>query len=100
MSTTKAATDPRQWSNASHAIESEETEMTQTLISRPAVRVVPELLERCDRCGASAKVQVSFPTAGDLVFCGHHANRYTDRILATADRIAIETGFDWRGADA
>jgi len=54
--------------------------MNQTLISRPAVHVVPELLERCDSCGAAAKLHVSFAGAGDLAFCGHHGNRFADRI--------------------
>jgi hypothetical protein len=78
----------------------EETEMTQTLISRPAMHVVPELLERCDRCNAAAKIHVTFPTSGDLSFCGHHSNRYAERILATADRIVIESGFTWQGSVA
>lgn len=74
--------------------------MTQTLISRPTVHVAPELRERCDRCGAAAKIQVTFAGAVDLAFCGHHANRYADRIVATADKVEIESGFAWRGADA
>ena len=70
--------------------------MNQTLINRPAVHVVPELLERCDSCGAAAKLQVSFAGSGDLAFCGHHGNRYADRIAATADRVVVESGFQWR----
>ena len=71
--------------------------MTPMLISRPAVHVVPELTgERCDSCGAAAKARVTFGTAGDLAFCGHHTNKYADRIAATADKIVVEAGFDWR----
>ena len=73
--------------------------MTQTLISRPAVHVVPELTERCDSCGAAAKVQATFGPAGDLAFCGHHANRFTDRIVASADQVVVESGFTWRGVE-
>ncbi len=72
--------------------------MTPMLISRPAVHVVPELRgERCDSCGAAAKARVTFGAAGDLAFCGHHTNKFADRIAATADKIVVEAGFDWRG---
>ena len=71
--------------------------MTPTLIRQPAVQVITELDERCDSCGAAAKLQVGFGSAGELAFCGHHANRYTDRILATAERVSVESGFPWRG---
>ena len=70
--------------------------MNQTLISRPAVHVVPELMERCDSCGAAAKLQVTIADAGDLSFCGHHANRFAGRIATTADRVVVESGFEWR----
>ena len=72
--------------------------MTPMLISRPAVHVVPELTgDRCDSCGAAAKARVTFGAAGDLSFCGHHTNKYADRTAATADKIVVEAGFDWRG---
>ena len=71
--------------------------MTPMLISRPAVHVVPELDERCDSCGAAAKLTVTFGASGDLAFCGHHANRFADRIAATADKVVVESGFEWRG---
>jgi hypothetical protein len=71
--------------------------MNQTLTSRPAVQVVPELLERCDSCGAAAKLQAAFAGAGDLAFCGHHANRFAERIATTAERVVVESGFTWRG---
>ena len=72
--------------------------MTPMLISRPAVHVVPELTgERCDSCGAAAKATVTFGASGDLSFCGHHTNRFAERIAATADKIVVEAGFDWRG---
>jgi hypothetical protein len=74
--------------------------MTQMLIARPDVQVTAELLERCDRCGATAKAHVEVTAGGDLAFCGHHANRYSDRILAIASRVTLADGFAWRGADA
>ena len=72
--------------------------MSQTLMSRPVTYVVPELLERCDRCGAAAKVSLVLADGGELAFCGHHGNRYAEQILTVADRVAVESGFDWRGA--
>ena len=71
--------------------------MTPMLISRPAVHVAPELAgEHCDRCGAAAKLTVTFDGAGDLSFCGHHANRFADRIAASAEKVVVESGFEWR----
>ena len=72
--------------------------MTPMLISRPAVHVVPELVgERCDSCGAAAKLTATFAGSGDLAFCGHHANRFADRIAATAEKVVVEAGYEWRG---
>jgi hypothetical protein len=71
--------------------------MSQTLMSRPSTQVVPELTEYCDRCGAAAKLNVVLVAGGELAFCGHHANRYAEAILDLADRVAIESGFAWRG---
>jgi hypothetical protein len=31
--------------------------------------------DRCDRCGAQAKVRVEFK-ASDLLFCAHHARQH------------------------
>jgi hypothetical protein len=72
--------------------------MNQMLISRPAVHVAPELRERCDSCGAAAKLQATFAGAGDLAFCGHHANRHAEKIAGGAAQVLIEAGFAWRGA--
>jgi len=37
-----------------------------------SVRVPIDVFERCDKCGAPAKVAASF-MSGELHFCGHHA---------------------------
>ena len=74
--------------------------MTQTLMSPPATNVAPELTERCDRCGAAAKLTVALTAGGELAFCGHHGNRYAERIAATAERIVVEAGFQWRAGPA
>jgi hypothetical protein len=74
--------------------------MPQMLISHPAVHVTPGLQERCDSCGAAAKLHATLGQSGDLSFCGHHANKYAERIVTTADCVIIEAGFVWRGGDA
>ena len=71
--------------------------MSQTLMSRPATHVAPELTERCDRCGAAAKLSVTLAAGGDLAFCGHHGNRHSDDIVRVAERIVLEDGYEWAG---
>jgi hypothetical protein len=36
----------------------------------------PELTraDRCDRCGAAARVRAKLPSGAELLFCQHHAN--------------------------
>ncbi|GLY03276.1 MULTISPECIES: hypothetical protein [Actinoplanes] len=65
-----------------------------TLLSAE-IDTVEELTERCDRCGAAAKLEVVLNTGGDLAFCGHHANRHRADIARVASRIRIEDGFSW-----
>jgi hypothetical protein len=36
--------------------------------------------DRCDRCGAAAKVRAVLPSGGELLFCGHHARKHQDRL--------------------
>lgn len=33
------------------------------------------IFDKCDRCGAQARVRASF-ISGDLYFCGHHAQKF------------------------
>jgi hypothetical protein len=35
--------------------------------------------DRCDRCGAAAKVRALLPSGGEFLFCGHHARRHAPR---------------------
>jgi hypothetical protein len=35
--------------------------------------------DRCDRCGAAARVRAVLST-GELMFCGHHGRRYAGRL--------------------
>ena len=46
--------------------------------------------DRCDRCGAQARVRVIL-TAGDLIFCAHHAKAYEDKLRDTAVEWVDET---------
>ena len=39
--------------------------------------------DRCDRCGAQARVRVVL-TSGDLLFCAHHAHAYEEKLKAQA----------------
>jgi hypothetical protein len=39
--------------------------------------------DRCDRCGAQARVRVVL-ASGDLIFCAHHAHAYEEKLKATA----------------
>jgi hypothetical protein len=36
---------------------------------------------------------------GELVFCGHHANRYAEDLVKIAVQYAADPDFSWRGAD-
>ena len=68
-----------------------------TLLSPSQVDTVESLPDRCDGCGAAAKLGVTLVTGGELAFCGHHANRLAITIVRTAARISLEEGFDWNG---
>ena len=46
--------------------------------------------DRCERCGAQARVRVVL-TKGDLIFCAHHAKAYEDKLRATAVEYVDET---------
>ena len=65
----------------------------------PALHVVPALSDRCDRCGAEAKLRMAM-VEGGLAFCGHHANANADMIVRSAVRVAVLEEFIWAGAAA
>jgi len=48
-----------------------------------------EAAERCDRCGARAKVRAVLASGGELLFCGHHARAHEDRLRQAA--IALQS---------
>jgi hypothetical protein len=42
----------------------------------------PELTraDRCDRCGAAARVRAKLPSGLELLFCQHHANQHEAKL--------------------
>jgi len=56
--------------------------MTPTLT--PSAENTLSAGDRCDRCGAAAKVRAVLPGGGELVFCGHHAHKYADNLEKVA----------------
>jgi hypothetical protein len=71
----------RKWSHDErHRYPAERDEMStawplavQSLLTRQ---------DRCDRCGAEAKVLALLRTGGELLFCGHHAREHRPRLGA------------------
>jgi len=49
--------------------------MPATLTSTPLTAA-----DRCDRCGAAARVRAVLSSGSELLFCQHHANAYEDRL--------------------
>ncbi len=49
--------------------------MTGTLISTPLTAA-----DRCDRCGAAARMRVTLPSGGELLFCSHHGHEHEARL--------------------
>ena len=49
--------------------------MTATMTSPELTRA-----DRCDRCGAAARVRAKLPSGGELLFCQHHANKHEAKL--------------------
>ena len=58
--------------------------MTATLTSPELTRA-----DRCDRCGAAARVVAKLPSGAVLLFCQHHANEHEAKLVELA--AALET---------
>ncbi len=71
--------------------------MTPTLTPPPETVAVPGADERCDRCNAAGKLRVMIAGGGQLVFCGHHANKYAERLVKIAVQVSAAPDFVWRG---
>ena len=46
--------------------------------------------DRCDRCGAQARVRAVL-ASGDLLFCAHHAHEYESKLKSVAREWVDET---------
>jgi hypothetical protein len=77
----------------------EEKAMTPTLTPPPETVVAPGTDERCDRCSAPGKLRIIVAGGGELVFCGHHANRYAEQLVSIAVQVAVDPEFSWRGSE-
>ena len=73
--------------------------MTPTLTPPPETVANFAAEERCDRCNAAAKLRVQLAEGGELVFCGHHANKYAEQLVKIADTYAAAPDFSWRGSE-
>ncbi|GIG60281.1 MULTISPECIES: DUF7455 domain-containing protein [Longispora] len=72
--------------------------MTPTLTPPTELATETAANERCDRCSAAAKLKVVLAGGGDLMFCGHHANKYAEDLVKIAVDFAAEPDFTWRGS--
>ena len=50
--------------------------MNATLTSRELTKA-----DRCDRCGAAARVRAKLPSGAELLFCQHHANKHEAKLV-------------------
>lgn len=73
--------------------------MTSTLTPPPETMSPPGADDRCDRCNAAGKLRITIAGQGDLVFCGHHANRYANDLVKVTARYVTVPDFAWRGAE-
>ena len=73
--------------------------MTPTLTPPAGTVAGPAADERCDRCNAAGKLRITLAGGSELVFCGHHANKYAEDLVKITERFATEPDFSWRGAD-
>ncbi len=71
--------------------------MTPTITPPPEATAPPAPTERCDRCNAAAKLRIVLAGGGELVFCGHHANRFAPELIKVAVETKAAPDFSWRG---
>ena len=60
--------------------------MNATLASLELTRA-----DRCDRCGAAARVRAKLPSGGELLFCQHHANEHETKLVELAAILEVST---------
>ncbi len=51
----------------------------------------PELTraDRCDRCGAAARVRATLPSGAELLFCQHHAKEHEAKLIELSAVIEV-----------
>lgn len=77
----------------------EEEAMTPTLTPPLEMVAGPSAQERCDRCNAAGKLRIVLAGGGELIFCGHHANRYAEDLVKITVQFATDPDFTWRGEE-
>ena len=65
--------------------------ITSTATASLEVEDLLDAKDRCDKCQAQAYVLVVLPEELTLMFCGHHWNEYSDKLLEIAIDIVDET---------
>ena len=83
---------------STHDVQEDEA-MTPTITPPPEATAPPAAEERCDRCNAAGKLRVVLAGGGELIFCGHHANKFAPDLVKIAVETAPAPDFDWRGAE-
>ena len=73
--------------------------MTATLTPPSETATISAADERCDRCNAAAKLRIVLAGGGELVFCGHRANKYADDLVKITVDYTVEPDFTWRGSE-
>jgi len=73
--------------------------VTPTLTPPPETVAGPAADERCDRCGAAGKIRFVLAGGGELIFCGHHANKYAADLTKIAVQVGADPEFEWRAKD-
>jgi hypothetical protein len=77
----------------------EEEAMTPTLSPPPEAAAPPAAEERCDRCSAAGKLRIVLAGGGELIFCGHHANKFAPDLVKIAVEVVAAPDFTWRGTE-
>ena len=62
------------------------------IATTPPISMPLTASDRCDRCGAAAKVRAVLPNGGELLFCRHHFNEHEARLVDLG--ATIEHGSD------
>jgi hypothetical protein len=83
---------------STHDVQEDEA-MTPTITPPPEATAPPAAEERCDRCNAAGKLRVVLAGGGELVFCGHHANKFAPELVKITVETVAAPDFAWRGTE-